>query len=123
MSTRTAPPGTAVEQPRLILEGITRVYPAGVANDDVVLSVEPCEIRAILGKTAPAARHAGYSAARMITQLFIQGSGLQIDFPSRFLSSPAYRATVTVLVAISRKVNMSQLVSPLSLARPARPIT
>ncbi len=50
MSTSTAPPRAEVEQPRLILEGITKVYPAVVANQDVDLSVKPGEIRAILGE-------------------------------------------------------------------------
>lgn len=57
----------------------------------------------------------------MITQLFIQGSGLQIDFPSQFLSSLPYWATIIVLVLISRNTNTIRLNSPLSLAQPYRP--
>lgn len=57
----------------------------------------------------------------MITQLFIQGSGLQIDFPSQFLSSLPYWATIVVLVVISRNPNLIRLNSPASLGRPYRP--
>lgn len=57
----------------------------------------------------------------MITQLFIQGSGLQIDFPSQFLSSLPYWATIIVLVLISRNPNLIRLNSPASLGKPYRP--
>ncbi len=57
----------------------------------------------------------------MITQLFIQGSGLQIDFPSQLLSSLPYWATIVVLVAISRNRNTIRLNSPVSLGKPYRP--
>ncbi|AWI81598.1 MAG: ABC transporter permease [Betaproteobacteria bacterium HGW-Betaproteobacteria-13] len=56
----------------------------------------------------------------MITQLFIQGSGMQIDFPSQFLSSLPYWATIIVLVVISRNVNTIRLNSPMSLGKPFR---
>lgn len=56
----------------------------------------------------------------MITQLFIQGSGLQLDFPAQFLSSLPYWATIVVLVVISRNVNSIRLNSPLSLGKPYR---
>lgn len=57
----------------------------------------------------------------MVAQLFIQGSGLQIDFPSQFLSSLPYWATIVVLVAISRNAGAIRLNSPLSLGKPYRP--
>ena len=57
----------------------------------------------------------------MITQLFIQGSGLQIDFPSQLLSSLPYWATIVVLVAISRNAGTIRLNSPVSLGKPYRP--
>ncbi len=57
----------------------------------------------------------------MITQLFIQGSGLQLDFPSQLLSSLPYWATIVVLVAISRNPNTIRLNSPASLGKPYRP--
>ena len=57
----------------------------------------------------------------MITQLFIQGSGLDIDFPSQFLSSLPYWATIIVLVLISRNPHTIRLNSPLSLGQPYRP--
>lgn len=57
----------------------------------------------------------------MIMQLFIQGSGWQIDFPAQFLSSLPYLATIVVLVVISRNVNTIRLNSPASLGRPYRP--
>lgn len=56
----------------------------------------------------------------MITQLFIQGSGLQLDFPAQFLSSLPYWATIVVLVVISRNANTIRLNSPLSLGKPYR---
>lgn len=57
----------------------------------------------------------------MITQLFLQGSGAQIDIPSQFLSSLPYWATVVVLVVISRNVQTIRLNSPASLGQPYRP--
>jgi len=41
----------------------------------------------------------------MIAQLFVQGSGAQIEIASQFLSSLPYLATIVVLVLISRDVN------------------
>ena len=57
----------------------------------------------------------------MITQLFVQGSGAQIDIPSQFLSSLPYWATIVVLVVISRNVQTIRLNSPVSLGQPYRP--
>jgi len=57
----------------------------------------------------------------MITQLFLQGSGAQIDIPSQFLSSLPYWATIVVLVVISRNVQTIRLNSPASLGQPYRP--
>ncbi len=57
----------------------------------------------------------------MVSQLFVQGAGLQIDFPSQFLSSLPYLATIVVLVAISRNPATIRLNSPLSLGKPYRP--
>jgi general nucleoside transport system permease protein len=57
----------------------------------------------------------------MITQLFLQGSGAQIDVPSQFLSSLPYWATIIVLVVISRNVQTIRLNSPVSLGQPYRP--
>jgi len=57
----------------------------------------------------------------MIAQLFVQGSGLQIDVPAQFLSSLPYLATIIVLVAISRNPNKIRLNSPISLGQPYRP--
>ncbi len=57
----------------------------------------------------------------MITQLFLQGSGAQIDIPSQFLSSLPYWATIIVLVIISRNVQTIRLNSPVSLGVPYRP--
>lgn len=56
----------------------------------------------------------------MITQLFTQGSGMQLDFPAQFLSSLPYWATIIVLVVISRNVNTIRLNSPMSLGKPYR---
>jgi simple sugar transport system permease protein len=57
----------------------------------------------------------------MIAQLFVQGSGAQLEIPSQFLSSLPYWATIIVLVAISRNVNTIRLNSPASLGQPYRP--
>ncbi len=39
---------------RLRLQGITKQYPGCLANDRINLAIEPGEIHALLGKTAPA---------------------------------------------------------------------
>ncbi len=57
----------------------------------------------------------------MVAQLFVQGSGAQIDVPSQFLSALPYFATIIVLVLISRNPNTIRLSSPASLGRPYRP--
>ena len=57
----------------------------------------------------------------MIAQLFVQGSGAQLEIPSQFLSSLPYWATIVVLVVISRNVNTIRLNSPASLGQPYRP--
>ena len=57
----------------------------------------------------------------MVSQLFVQGSGLQIDIPSQFLSSLPYLATIIVLVIISRDQNTVRLNAPVSLGQPYRP--
>src|SRR5262249_32308832 len=45
-----APPGGERAPPRLKLEGITKIYPAVVANDGIDLAVLPGEIHAVLGE-------------------------------------------------------------------------
>jgi ABC-type uncharacterized transport system permease subunit len=57
----------------------------------------------------------------MIAQLFVQGSGAEIEIPSQFLSSLPYLATIIVLVIISRNLNTIRLNSPASLGQPYRP--
>jgi simple sugar transport system permease protein len=57
----------------------------------------------------------------MIAQLFVQGSGAQVEIPSQFLSSLPYLATIVVLVLISRDINAIRLNSPASLGQPYRP--
>jgi ABC-type uncharacterized transport system permease subunit len=57
----------------------------------------------------------------MIAQLFVQGSGAQLEIPSQFLSSLPYWATIIVLVAISRNITTIRLNSPASLGQPYRP--
>ena len=57
----------------------------------------------------------------MITQLFLQGSGAQIDIPSQFLTSLPYWATIIVLVFISRNLQTIRLNSPVSLGQAYRP--
>ena len=57
----------------------------------------------------------------MIAQLFVQGSGMDINIPSQFLSALPYLATIIVLVIISRDQNTVRLNAPVSLGQPFRP--
>ena len=57
----------------------------------------------------------------MVAQLFVQGSGLDINIPSQFLSSLPYVATIVVLVIISRDQNTVRLHAPVSLGQAYRP--
>ena len=50
MSLRPPPAAPAPRGPRLVLKGISKVYPAVVANDHVDLVLQPGEIRAVLGE-------------------------------------------------------------------------
>ena len=59
----------------------------------------------------------------MVAQLFVQGSGMEINIPSQFLSSLPYLATIIVLVIISRDQNTVRLNAPVSLGQPYRPDT
>src|SRR5271168_346156 len=45
-----APARDATMPPRLALDGITKIYPAVVANDGIALGVMPGEIHAVLGE-------------------------------------------------------------------------
>ena len=51
----------------------------------------------------------------------VQGSGLDINIPSQFLSALPYLATIIVLVIISRDQNTVRLNAPVSLGQPFRP--
>ncbi|MCZ6488110.1 MAG: ABC transporter permease [Gammaproteobacteria bacterium] len=57
----------------------------------------------------------------MIAQLFVQGSGMDINIPSQFLSALPYLATIIVLVIISRDQNTVRLNAPVSLGQAFRP--
>jgi len=59
----------------------------------------------------------------MVAQLFVQGSGLEIDMPAQLLSSLPYWATIIVLVIISRNRTTIRLNAPVSLGQPYRPDT
>lgn len=54
----------------------------------------------------------------MISQLFFQSSGVQIEIPSQLLSALPYLATIVVLVLISSNVKMIRMNSPASLGKP-----
>jgi len=54
----------------------------------------------------------------MITQLFLQASGLKMNVPGQFLSSLPYVATILVLVMISRNKLVIKMNSPVSLGKP-----
>ena len=57
----------------------------------------------------------------LVSQLFVQGLGLDINVPSQFLSALPYLATIIVLVIISRDQNTVRLNAPVSLGQPFRP--
>jgi simple sugar transport system permease protein len=57
----------------------------------------------------------------MVVQLFVQGSGLEINIPPQLLSALPYLATIVVLVIISRDQNAVRLNAPVSLGKPFRP--
>lgn len=57
----------------------------------------------------------------MVSQLFVQGSGLRIELPAQWLSALPYVATIAVLVLISRNRATIRLNSPASLGQPYRP--
>jgi len=57
----------------------------------------------------------------MITQMFVQGSGMQVNVPSQFLSAIPYAATIIVLVLISHNRATIRLNSPASLGQPFSP--
>lgn len=57
----------------------------------------------------------------MVTQMFVQGSGMKINIPAQFLSALPYAATVLVLVLISRNRGTIRLNSPASLGQPFLP--
>ena len=59
----------------------------------------------------------------MVSQLFVQGSGIHIDVPQQFLSALPYIATIIVLVLISRNALSIRLNFPASLGQPFRPDT
>ncbi len=57
----------------------------------------------------------------LVSQLFVQGFGLDINIPAQFLSALPYLATIVVLVIISRDQNTVRLNAPVSLGQPFRP--
>lgn len=57
----------------------------------------------------------------LVSQLFVQGSGADIDLPPQFLSALPYVATIVVLVLISRNKNLVKLNAPVSLGKPFKP--
>jgi ABC-type uncharacterized transport system permease subunit len=54
----------------------------------------------------------------LITQLFVQSSGLKVALPAQLLSALPYLATIVVLVLISRNIKLIRLNSPDSLGKP-----
>lgn len=53
----------------------------------------------------------------MVTQMFVQGSGVHLNIPPQFMSSFPYLATIVVLVLISRNAKSIRLHSPASLGQ------
>ena len=75
--------------------------------------VEPGEVRVLVG--------AYLFGGVMVAQLFVQGSGLDINIPAQLLSALPYLATSIVLGLISRDQNTVRLNAPVSLGQPFRP--
>ncbi|MBN9428956.1 MAG: ABC transporter permease [Burkholderiales bacterium] len=59
----------------------------------------------------------------MVAQLFVQGSGAQIEVPTQLLTALPYLATIVVLVLISSNRRMIRLNSPASLGQAFKPDT
>ena len=57
----------------------------------------------------------------LVSQLFVQGSGLRLEVPAQWLSALPYVATIAVLVLISRNRASLRLNSPASLGQPFKP--
>jgi general nucleoside transport system permease protein len=57
----------------------------------------------------------------LVSQLFLQGSGLRIEIPAQLLSALPYLATIGVLVLISRDQAAVRLSTPASLGQSFRP--
>ena len=57
----------------------------------------------------------------LVSQLFVQGSGLPLEIPAQWLSALPYIATIVVLVLISRNQTTIRLNSPASLGQAFRP--
>ncbi len=57
----------------------------------------------------------------LVSQLFLQGSGIDIEVPTQLLSALPYLATIVVLVLISRNQALVRLNAPVSLGQPYRP--
>jgi simple sugar transport system ATP-binding protein len=86
MTGRPAHGTPSAATPRLVLQGISKVYPTVVANDQVDLAVQPGEIRAILGENG-----AGKSTLMKIIygvtrqsagQIFWEGAEVQVENPA-----------------------------------------
>lgn len=57
----------------------------------------------------------------LVSQLFVQGSGMSLEVPAQWLTALPYLATIAVLVLISRNPATIRLNSPASLGQPYRP--
>lgn len=57
----------------------------------------------------------------MVAQLFLQGSGIDLEIPPQLLTALPYLATIVVLVLISRNPNTIRLNAPVSLGQRYRP--
>lgn len=57
----------------------------------------------------------------LVSQLFVQGSGIDIEIPTQLLSALPYIATIVVLVLISRNETLVRLNAPVSLGKSYKP--
>ncbi|HRP24539.1 ABC transporter ATP-binding protein [Thauera sp.] len=114
---RTADPGPG---PRLVLKGISKIYPTVAANDQVDLNVRPGEIRAILGENG-----AGKSTLMKIIYGVTKPSAGQIIWEGREVqvANPAHARSLGIGMVFQHFSLFETLtvVENVALALPGKP--
>ncbi len=120
MNPSPAPDGPGAEAPRLALKGISKVYPAVIANDGVDLAVRPGEIRAVLGENG-----AGKSTLMKIVYGVTRPSAGRIFWEGREVqvASPAHARSLGIGMVFQHFSLFETLtvVENVALALPERP--